>query len=119
VLGRVAPQTFAWTFPEGTPKRSSLSGYTTVAVMLLLGVVAGLGSISASSVAAGAVVLVTSAFSLVLHRSSRRLGHGLPSPDGDLTPIREARHLHAAFSRHRAGDLEAPRHREDAPSISA
>src|SRR5262249_39866966 len=40
VLGRLAPGVFAWLFPDGQPK-VLLSGYTTVAAMLLL-VVAGL-----------------------------------------------------------------------------
>jgi Kef-type K+ transport system membrane component KefB len=93
VLGRIAPQAFAWTFPEGTPK-ILLSGYTTVAVMLLL-VVAGL-EIDLSVVRkSGRVVLVTSAIGLVLP-FFLGWGTGFLLPDSDLAdPGR--RSLHAAF----------------------
>lgn len=93
VLGRIAPQVFAWTFPEGTPK-ILLSGYTTVAVMLLL-VVAGLEIDLTVVRKSGRVVLFTSAMGLVLP-FFLGWGTGLLLPDGDLAdPSR--RGLHAAF----------------------
>ncbi|MEO5728777.1 MAG: cation:proton antiporter [Byssovorax sp.] len=93
VLGRIAPQAFAWTFPEGTPK-ILLSGYTTVAVMLLL-VVAGL-EIDLSVVRrSGRAVFLTSAMGLVLP-FFLGWGTGFLLPDSDLAdPGR--RGLHAAF----------------------
>ncbi len=93
VLGRIAPQVFAWTFPNGTPK-VLLSGYTTVAVMLLL-VVAGF-EIDLSVVRkSGRVVVFTSAMGLVLP-FLLGWGTGLLLPDSDLAdPSR--RSLHAAF----------------------
>lgn len=93
VLGRIAPQAFAWTFPEGTPK-ILLSGYTTVAVMLLL-VVAGL-EIDLSVVRkSGRAVFLTSAMGLVLP-FLLGWGTGFLLPDSDLAdPGR--RGLHAAF----------------------
>lgn len=93
VLGRIAPQAFAWTFPEGTPK-TLLSGYTTVAVMLLL-VVAGF-EIDLSVVRkSGRAVVLTSAMGLVLP-FFLGWGTGLLLPDSDLAdPGR--RSLHAAF----------------------
>jgi Kef-type K+ transport system membrane component KefB len=93
VLGRIAPGAFAWLFPEGPP-RTLLSGYTTVAVMLLL-VVAGL-EIDLSVVRkSGPVVLATSAFGIVVP-FILGYGVGLLLPDSDLAdPTR--RGLHAAF----------------------
>jgi Kef-type K+ transport system membrane component KefB/mannitol/fructose-specific phosphotransferase system IIA component (Ntr-type) len=93
VLGRFVPQVFAWTFPEGTPK-VLLSGYTTVAVMLLL-VVAGL-EIDLSVVRkSGRVVLLTSGLGLILP-FLLGWGMGFVLPDSDLAdPAR--RGLHAAF----------------------
>ncbi len=93
VLGRIAPQAFAWTFPEGTPK-ILLSGYTTVAVMLLL-VVAGLEIDLTVVRKSGRVVFLTSAIGLVLP-FLLGWGTGLLLPDSDLAdPSR--RGLHAAF----------------------
>lgn len=93
VLGRIAPQAFAWTFPDGTPK-VLLSSYTTVAVMLLL-VVAGV-EIDLSVVRkSGRVVVLTSALGLALP-FLLGWGTGLVLPDSDLAdPSR--RGLHAAF----------------------
>lgn len=93
VLGRVAPGAFAWLFPEGPPK-TLLSGYTTVAVMLLL-VVAGL-EIDLSVVRkSGPVVIATSICGIVVP-FILGYGVGLLLPDGDLAdPTR--RGLHAAF----------------------
>ena len=93
VLGRIAPHAFAWTFPEGTPK-ILLSGYTTVAVMLLL-VVAGLEIDLTVVRKSGRVVLFTSAMGLALP-FLLGWGTGLVLPDSDLAdPGR--RGLHAAF----------------------
>jgi Kef-type K+ transport system membrane component KefB/mannitol/fructose-specific phosphotransferase system IIA component (Ntr-type) len=93
VLGRIAPAAYAWTFPEGTPK-ILLSGYTTVAVMLLL-VVAGL-EIDLSVVRkSGRIVLVTGVIGLVLP-FLMGWGTGFLLPDSDLAdPAR--RGLHASF----------------------
>ena len=93
VLGRIAPQAYAWTFPEGTPK-ILLSGYTTVAVMLLL-VVAGLEIDLTVVRKSGRVVFVTSAMGLVFP-FLLGWGTGFILPDSDLAdPGR--RGLHAAF----------------------
>jgi len=93
VLGRIAPQAFAWTFPEGTPK-ILLSGYTTVAVMLLL-VVAGLEIDLTVVRKSGRVVFLTSALGLVLP-FLLGWGTGLILPDSDLADP-DRRGLHAAF----------------------
>jgi Kef-type K+ transport system membrane component KefB len=93
VLGRFAPSTFAWLFPEGTP-RTLLSGYTTVAVMLLL-VVAGLEIDLTVVRKSGPVVFATSILGIVIP-FILGYGVGLLLPDGDLAdPAR--RGLHAAF----------------------
>ena len=93
LLGRIAPGAFAWLFPEGNAK-VLLSGYTTVAVMLLL-VVAGL-EIDLSVVRkSGRVVIVTSLLGIVIP-FVLGYGTGLLLPDSDLAdPGR--RTLHAAF----------------------
>jgi Kef-type K+ transport system membrane component KefB len=93
VLGRVAPDAFLWLFPEGTP-RTLLSGYTTVAAVLLL-VVAGfeidLTVVRRSSRAA----ILTSALGAAIPFAIG-YGAGMALPDGDLAdPSR--RGVHAAF----------------------
>jgi Kef-type K+ transport system membrane component KefB/mannitol/fructose-specific phosphotransferase system IIA component (Ntr-type) len=93
VLGRVAPGAFAWLFPDGPP-RTLLSGYTTVAVMLLL-VVAGLEIDLTVVRKSGPVVLATSILGIVVP-FILGYGVGLVLPDSDLAdPTR--RGLHAAF----------------------
>src|SRR5262245_37518784 len=64
VLGRVSPGAFHWLFPEG-PARTMLTGYTTVAVMLLL-VVAGLEIDLTVVRNSRRVVLITSVLGLVV-----------------------------------------------------
>ncbi len=93
VLGRLSPAAFTWLFPEGAAK-TMLSGYTTIAVMLLL-VVAGLEIDLSVVKRSGKVVVLTAAAGVVLPFA---LGYGLGFllPDGDLVgPGR--RQLHAAF----------------------
>jgi Kef-type K+ transport system membrane component KefB/mannitol/fructose-specific phosphotransferase system IIA component (Ntr-type) len=93
VLGRVAPGAYAWLFPDGAPK-TLLSGYTTVAVVLLL-VVAGTEIDLTVVRRSGRVVGLTSVLGMVVP-FALGLGTGLLLPDGDLAdPSR--RTLHAAF----------------------
>lgn len=93
LLGRVAAPAFTWLFPTGTVQ-TLLSGYTTVAVVLLL-VVAGL-EIDLSVVRrSGRGVLLTSLLGALVPFA---LGWGMSQilPDSDLAdPSR--RGLHAAF----------------------
>jgi Kef-type K+ transport system membrane component KefB/mannitol/fructose-specific phosphotransferase system IIA component (Ntr-type) len=93
LLGRLAPAAYASLFPDGPP-RTLLTGYTTVAVMLLL-VVAGLEIDLTVVRKSGRIVVLTSLLGLVL---PFLLGWGMGRllPDGDLAdPSR--RGLHAAF----------------------
>lgn len=93
LLGRYAPGAFAWLFPDG-PVRTMLTGYTTVAVILLL-VVAGLEIDLTVVRKSGRVVIITSALGVVIP-FALGLGTGYLLPDGDLAdPSR--RGLHAAF----------------------
>ena len=93
LLGRVFPGAYAWLFPDG-PARTMMNGYTTVAVMLLL-VVAGLEIDLTVVRKSGRVVLLTSAFGMIVPFA---LGYalGLLLPDGEL-PDPSQRGLHAAF----------------------
>jgi Kef-type K+ transport system membrane component KefB len=93
LLGRASPAAFAWMFPEG-PARTMLTGYTTVAVMLLL-VVAGLEIDLTVVRKSGRVVLYTGVLGMVIPFA---LGYGLgvALPAADLAdPGR--RGIHAAF----------------------
>src|SRR5262245_42617950 len=93
LFGRFAPGAFAWLFPEGEAK-VLLSGYTTVAVMLLL-VVAGLEIDLTVVRKSGRVVIATSALGIIVP-FVLGYGVGLVLPDSDLAdPTR--RGLHAAF----------------------
>ncbi len=93
LLGRLAPPAFAWLFPDG-PSRTMLTGYTTVAVMLLL-VVAGLEVDLTVVRKSGRVVILTSVLGVVLPFA---LGYalGMLLPGADL-PDPSRRTLHAAF----------------------
>jgi Kef-type K+ transport system membrane component KefB len=93
LLGRLSPTAFAWIFPEG-PAKTMLSGYTTVAVMLLL-VLAGLEIDLSVVKRSGRLVLVTSAFGMVVP-FVLGLATGWLLPAGDL-PDPSRRGLHAAF----------------------
>ncbi len=93
LLGRCAPGAFAWLFPDGAA-RTMLTGYTTVAVMLLL-VVAGLEVDLTVVRKSGRVVLITSVLGLVVP-FVLGYGAGFLLPSGDL-PDPSRRGLHAAF----------------------
>ncbi len=93
LFGRLAPTTFAWMFPEG-PAATMLSGYKTVAVVLLL-VVAGLEIDLTAVRRSGRTLFFTSLFSAVVPFV---MGYatGFLLPDNSLAdPSR--RGLHAAF----------------------
>lgn len=93
VLGRFAPETFAWLFPTG-PAATMLVGYKTVAVVLLL-VVAGLEIDLTTIRRSGRAVFITSLLGALIPFI---LGYtsGLLLPDHYLAdPGR--RGLHAAF----------------------
>lgn len=93
VLGAVAPAAYAWLFPEGTA-RTLLTGYTTVAVMLLL-VVAGIEVDLTVVRRSTRKALIISALGAIIPFG---LGYGLGFilPGSDLAdPTR--RGLHAAF----------------------
>jgi Kef-type K+ transport system membrane component KefB len=93
LLGRVAPNAFTWLFADPSAK-IMLSGYSTVAVMLLL-VVAGLEIDLTVVKKSGRVVIVTSLLGIVMP-FVLGYGLGLVLPDTDLAdPSR--RGLHAAF----------------------
>jgi Kef-type K+ transport system membrane component KefB len=93
ILGRISPGAFTWLFPEG-PARTLLTGYTTVAVMLLL-VVAGIEIDLTVVRKSGRVVLITSALGVIVP-FVLGYGTGLLLPSSDLAdPGR--RGLHAAF----------------------
>lgn len=93
VFGRVAPGAFAWLFQEGTTK-TLLSGYTTVAVVLLL-VVAGLEIDLTTVRRSGRALLLTSIFGAVIPFVFG-YGAGWLLPEHHLAdPSR--RGLHAAF----------------------
>jgi Kef-type K+ transport system membrane component KefB/mannitol/fructose-specific phosphotransferase system IIA component (Ntr-type) len=93
VLGRLSPRAFDWVFPDG-PARTMLTGYTTVAVMLLL-VVAGLEIDLTVVRKSGRVVLFTGVLGMVIP-FVLGYGLGLVLPDADLAdPGR--RGIHAAF----------------------
>jgi Kef-type K+ transport system membrane component KefB len=93
VLGRISPGAFAWVFPDG-PTKTLLSGYTTVAVVLLL-VVAGLEIDLTAVRRSGRPLALTSVFGAVIPAACG-YGTGLLLPDHDLAdPSR--RGLHAAF----------------------
>lgn len=93
VLGRIHADAFGWLFPEGTP-RTLLSGYTTIAVVLLL-VVAGTEIDLTVVRRSGRVVGLTSLFGTVVPFVVG-VSTGLLLPDGDLAdPSR--RGLHAVF----------------------
>jgi Kef-type K+ transport system membrane component KefB/mannitol/fructose-specific phosphotransferase system IIA component (Ntr-type) len=93
VLGRVAPAAFEWLFAEG-PAGTLLTGYTTVAVMLLL-VVAGLEIDLSVVKRSGRVVLLTASLGAVIPFAVG-IGAGLVLPDSDLADPRR-RLLHASF----------------------
>lgn len=93
VFGRIAPGAFAWLFADG-PTKTLLSGYTTVAVVLLL-VVAGLEIDLTAVRKSGRALLLTSIFGAVIP-FALGYGTGFLLPDHDLAdPSR--RGLHAAF----------------------
>ncbi len=93
LLGRFSPRGFGWLFPTGEAQ-TMLSGYTTVAVMLLL-VVAGLEIDLTVVRKSGRVVLFTSVLGLVLP-FALGYGLGLLLPASSLADPSQ-RHLHAAF----------------------
>jgi Kef-type K+ transport system membrane component KefB/mannitol/fructose-specific phosphotransferase system IIA component (Ntr-type) len=93
LLGRFAPGAFAWLFPDG-PARTMLTGYTTVAVMLLL-VVAGI-EIDLTVVRKSGRVVVASSVLGVVVPFALGYGLGLVLPASDL-PDPSRRGLHAAF----------------------
>jgi Kef-type K+ transport system membrane component KefB/mannitol/fructose-specific phosphotransferase system IIA component (Ntr-type) len=93
VLGRFAPAVYEQLFPDG-PARTMLSGYKTVAVVLLL-VVAGLEIDLTAVRRSGRALVYTSIFSAVIPFAFG-YGTGFLLPDADLAdPSR--RGLHAAF----------------------
>jgi Kef-type K+ transport system membrane component KefB len=93
ILGRVAPGAYAWLFPDG-PAKTMLTGYTTVAVMLLL-VVAGLEVDLTVVRKSGRVVLATSLLGMIVpFVLGYATGYVLPASD---LPDPGRRALHAAF----------------------
>ena len=93
VLGRFAPAAYEQLFQDG-PARTMLSGYKTVAVVLLL-VVAGLEIDLTAVRRSGKALVYTSIFSAVIPFAFG-YGTGFLLPDADLAdPSR--RSLHAAF----------------------
>lgn len=93
VFGRFAPDAFAWVFREG-PTSTMLSGYKTIAVVLLL-VVAGLEIDLTAVRRSGKALAFTSVFSAVIP-FVLGYGAGMLLPDHDLVdPSRRA--FHAAF----------------------
>lgn len=93
VLGRFAPGAFEWLFPPGAPA-TMLSGYKTVAVVLLL-VVAGLEIDLTAVRRSGRALFYTSVFSAIIPAACG-YAFGFLLPDASLAdPSR--RSLHAAF----------------------
>jgi Kef-type K+ transport system membrane component KefB/mannitol/fructose-specific phosphotransferase system IIA component (Ntr-type) len=93
LFGRLAPGAFVWLFPEGTP-RVMLSGYTTVAAVLLL-VVAGL-EIDLTVARKRSRAAALTSFLGATVPFALGYGMGLLLPDSDLAnPSRRA--AHAAF----------------------
>ncbi|MCC6551883.1 MAG: cation:proton antiporter [Polyangiaceae bacterium] len=93
VLGRIAPEAFAWLFPGGAAE-TLLSAYTTVAVVLLL-VIAGL-EIDLTVVRKSGRVVVLTALPGMLLPLALGFGVGLLLPDRHLADP-SLRTLHAAF----------------------
>lgn len=93
VLGHVSPTAYAWLFPDG-PARVMLTGYTTVAVMLLL-VVAGLEIDLTVVRKSGRVVVITALLGMIVPFA---LGFGVGAllPDSSLADPGQ-RWNHAVF----------------------